>query len=105
MDAATPGTTGINVFGAAPINGTLIVGNMISKEQVDIAANNGGVVDAHLNNLLGKKIGVDNLGKGTVTATVNWWGCARGPGADGCTSVAGKGVTSTPWLTRPVAQP
>ena len=109
-DAKTPGPTGINVFTnahAAPITGTVIVQNIIKNEQVDIAANTGtgGLVDAHLNNLLGKATGVDNLGTGTVNATVNWWGCSKGPGASGCASVVGKGVTSTPWLTAPTAQP
>ena len=46
---------------------------MIKDEEVDIAANTNGLIDAHLNNLLGKAIGVDNLGSGTVNATVNWW--------------------------------
>jgi parallel beta-helix repeat protein len=111
-DAATPGPTGINVFThaqAAPISGTVIVQNTIKNEQVDIATNNGGVVDAHLNNLLGKffgkVIGVDNLGAGSVNATVNWWGCPKGPGAPGCTTVAGTDVTFAPWLTAPVSQP
>lgn len=104
-DAATPGPTGINVFGAAPITGTVIVQNVIRKEEIDIAANNGGAVDAHLNNLLGKKIGVDNLGTGTVNATLNWWGCSKGPGAGGCSKVAGSGVTFAPWLTKPAALP
>ena len=81
-DARTPGPTGINVFTnahAAPINGTVIVQNIIKNEQVDIAANTGtgGLVDAHLNNLLGKATGVDNLGTGTVNATVNWWGARK----------------------------
>jgi len=81
-DAKTPGPTGINVFTnahAAPITGTVIVQNIIKNEQVDIAANTGtgGLVDAHLNNLLGKATGVDNLGTGTVNATVNWWGARK----------------------------
>ena len=71
------------------------------NEQVDIAANTNGLIDAHLNNLLGKAIGVDNLGGGSVNATVNWWGCAKGPGAPGCTSVSGPNVVSTPFLTSP----
>jgi parallel beta-helix repeat protein len=104
-DAATPGPTGINVFGAAPIAGTVIVENVIKDEQVDIAANNGGLVDAHLNNLLGKETGVDNLGGGTVNATVNWWGCSKGPGAPGCASATGSGVTFTPFLTSPANTP
>jgi hypothetical protein len=36
-------------------------------------------VDLHFNDLLGGNIGVDNLGTGTVDATQNWWGCAKGP--------------------------
>src|SRR5215469_7224885 len=38
-DAATPGPTGINVFGVAPIVGTVIADNVIKDEQVDIAVN------------------------------------------------------------------
>jgi parallel beta-helix repeat protein len=102
-DAATPGSTGINVFATteATTTGTVIVQNVIKDEQVDIAANTNGLIDAHLNNLLGKAIGVDNLGSGTVNATVNWWGCAKGPGAPGCTSVSGSNIVSTPFLTSP----
>ena len=58
-------------------------------------------MDAHLNNLLGKDIGMDNLDGGAVNATENWWGCPRGPGAPGCMSIAGPGVTSIPFLTKP----
>lgn len=104
-DAATPGKTGINLFGAAPIFGTVIAENAISNEQVDIAVNSSAPVDAHLNNLLGKKIGIDNLGKGAVNAAVNYWGCATGPGTKGCTSVVGTRVTSTPFLTSAVPLP
>jgi hypothetical protein len=102
-DAATPGPTGINVFGVAPIIGTVIAGNVIKYEAVDIAVNtvSPAVVDAHLNDLRGKQIGVDNLGTGTVNATQNWWGCAKGPGFPGCTSVSGSNVISTPFLTHP----
>jgi hypothetical protein len=102
-DAATPGPTGINVFGVAPITGTVIADNVIKDEQVDVAVNtvSPAVVDAHLNNLLGKQIGVDNLGTGAVNATQNWWGCAKGPGSAGCTSVSGSNIVSTPFLTRP----
>jgi parallel beta-helix repeat protein len=102
-DAATPGPTGINVFGVAPITGTVIADNVIKDEQVDIAVNTGSpaVVDTHLNNLLGQQIGIDNLGSGGVNATENWWGCAKGPGFPGCTSVSGSNVVSTPFLTHP----
>ncbi len=74
---------------------------MIKDEAVDIVANTPAPVDAHLNNLLGKQTGVNNLGAGTVDATENWWGCSGGPGANGCASVAGPGVLFTPWLTKP----
>jgi hypothetical protein len=57
------------------------------------------VVDAHLNNLLGKQIGVNNLGTGTVNGTETSWGCAKGPGFPSCTSVSGSNVVSTPFLT------
>ena len=100
-DAATPGPTGINVFGVSSISGTIISGNVIKDEADDIVANTPAPVDAHLNNLLGKQIGVNNLGAGTVDATENWWGCSGGPGAEGCAGVAGSGVVSTPWLTKP----
>jgi len=102
-DAATSGPTGINVFAAAgaTTTGTVIVQNVIKGEEVNIAANTNGLIDAHLNNLQGKGIGVDNLGGGTVNATVNWWGCAKGPGAPGCTSVFGPNIVSTPFLTSP----
>ena len=102
-DAATPGPTGINVFATsgATTTGIAIVQNVIKDEQVDIVANTDGLVDVHLNNLLGKQTGVDNLGEGIVNATVNWWGCSKGPGAPGCASVAGSGVTFTPFLSSP----
>jgi hypothetical protein len=106
-DAATPGPTGINVFANAKAvtTGTVIVQNTIKDEQVDIAANTVGLVDAHLNNLLGKQTGVNNLGGGTVNATINWWGCSKGPDASGCAGIAGAGVTFIPFLTSPADTP
>ena len=100
-DAATPGPTGINIFGVSPILGTTISGNIITNEAVDIAISTPSEVDAHLNDLLGKMIGLDNLGTGTVDATENWWGCANGPGSPGCSTVSGKNVLVQPWLTKP----
>lgn len=100
-DAATPGPTGINIFGVSPIVGTTISQNIITNEAVDIAVNTPAYVDIHLNNLLGRMIGVDNLGTGTADATENWWGCAAGPGAAGCSSVSGTKVLVQPWLTQP----
>jgi nitrous oxidase accessory protein NosD len=105
-DAATPGPTGINVFGAAAIAGAVITHNTIRGEQFDIVANNAGTLNAHLNNLLGAgKTGVANLDKGSVNATQNWWGCSGGPGAAGCSKIAGKRVTFMPFLTKPADQP
>ncbi len=103
----TMGPTGISLLGTTAVSGTLITLNQIEKELIDIAINNaagaGAVVVAHLNNLVGHNaIGVDNLGAGPVDATENWWGCAKGPGARGCTSVKGANVATTPFLTRPV---
>ena len=118
-DAATPGPTGINVFGVSSITGTVISGNVIDDEAVDIATNTPAHVNAkntptlvavHLNNLLGGNIGVDNISpdKGaTVDATENWWGCPGGPGAEECTtvsSVSGTGISFTPWLRHPIQE-
>lgn len=106
-DVGTTGPTGISVLGTAAVSGTLITLNQIQNESVDIAVHNaaaaGAVVVAHLNNLVGRNaIGLDNLGAGPVDATENWWGCAKGPGAPGCTSVNGANVATTPFLSRPV---
>ncbi len=101
-DAATPGPTGINVFGLASITGTVISENVIDDEAVDIATKTPAQVNVHLNDLLGEKIGVDNLGTGTVDATENWWGSPGGPGVEEATSVSGPGVFFTPWLRYPI---
>jgi hypothetical protein len=101
-DAATPGPTGINVFGLAPITGTIISENVIDDEAVDIATNTPAQVNVHLNDLLDGNLGVDNIGAGTVDARENWWGCAGGPGNEECSAVKGLGVFFTPWLTQPI---
>jgi hypothetical protein len=78
--------------------------NEFARESIDIAINNaGGTVDVHLNSLNGSGTGIDNSGAGAVNAVENWWGCAKGPGAQGCTSVSGSNVVSTPFLTSPPA--
>jgi parallel beta-helix repeat protein len=100
-DAATPGSTGINVFGVSPITGTLISQNVITDEDVDVAVKTPGEVEIHLNNLQTKSVGVANLGTGAVDATLNWWGCSGGPGETGCATVSGPDVLFTPWLTSP----
>ena len=84
FDTATPGTAGINVNsggGGSPITGTVIAQNVIEEEDIDVALNTPEEVDAHLNDLFGKGIGVDNLKDGTVNATKNWWGAPSGPAA------------------------
>lgn len=101
-DAATPGPTGINVFGVSPVSGTSIAGNVIDREAIAIATRTGTRVDAHDNDFRNHAVGVANLGAGTVNATENWWGCPAGPGAPGCATVTGAGVVVTPWLTHPV---
>jgi parallel beta-helix repeat protein len=107
-DALTPGTTGINVFGtaagsanaAAVLTGTQIYGNTISNEAYAVVANNADAVTVHLNNLLGTgKVGLDNTGTGSVDATQNYWGCAKGPGNSPCSSASGPKVTVDPFLT------
>ena len=100
-DAITPGPTGINVFGVSPITGTVIAQNVIEQEALAIAVRTSSPVDLHLNDLLNHQIGVANLDGGTVNATENWWGCAKGPASPGCATVSGPNVMFTPWLTRP----
>src|SRR5581483_10132045 len=63
-DTKTPGTTGININsggGGSPVYGTVISGNVIREEEVDIAVNTPAEVDIHLNDLLGSGIGVANV--------------------------------------------
>ncbi len=100
-DAATPGPTGINVFGVTPITGTTISQNVIEKEEVAIAVKTASTVDAHFNSLANHRIGVANLDGGTVDATDNWWGCPQGPTRPGCSRVTGT-VEYAPWLTHPL---
>jgi hypothetical protein len=75
--------TDISLLGVTPVTGTLITLNQIERESIDIAINNatGGLVVAHLNNLVGRgTTGIANLGPaGPIDATENWWGCPNGP--------------------------
>jgi parallel beta-helix repeat protein len=103
-DAATPGPTGINVFGVSPVTGTVISGNVIDDEADDIVTNTPALVAVHINDLLGGQVGIDNIGSGAVDATENWWGSPGGPGKPGATTVKGNDVSSTPWLTQPIEQ-
>ena len=103
-DAGTPGTTGINVFGVSTITGTIVAENTTSNQDVALVAHTPGEVDASLNSLIanGLNLGVANIGLGPVDATQNWWGCLKGPGGQGCSTLSGLGaliVRFTPWLT------
>ncbi len=100
QDAATSGPTGINVFGVSPASGTVISGNTISNESLDIVVNTPTSVDIHLNNLLGKNaFGVQNLNvsNGTADATQNYWGCPQGPPTKECSQIVpSTGITVFP---------
>ncbi len=103
QDAATSGPTGINVFGVSPASGTIISGNTISGESLDIVVNTPTSVSIHLNNLLGNKaFGVQNLsGTGTADATQNYWGCSQGPPNKACSQVVpSTGITVFPVATK-----
>ena len=102
---ATPGPTGINLSGVSPLTGTIVSGNVIKQEHIDIAVHTPAQIDIHMNDLSGGAVGVAILsepGAGTANAnaTQNWWGCSGGPQAPACSSVQGA-VTFAPWLTSP----
>ncbi|HEX4795922.1 MAG TPA: right-handed parallel beta-helix repeat-containing protein [Humisphaera sp.] len=102
-DLPTTVPTGISVLGTTPITGLVIADNTIENEGIDIATQTASIVEVHLNTLEGKKVGVANLNAGgQVNATQNWWGCPKGPGANGCATAVGN-VVYTPWLTKPPA--
>lgn len=112
-DTATPGRVGININsggGGSPVTGTVITGNNISDEDVDIAINTPALVDIHLNNLLGGKIGVADvcafdgasICTGAVDAIQNYWGCDDGPGGKKCSTVSGTDIVYIPWLEQPI---
>jgi hypothetical protein len=101
-DAATSGPTGINIYGVAPAYGVVISQNTIENEAVDVVMNNPGTAELHMNNLMGGGIGIANPA-GAINASMNYYGCAAGPGTSGCGTVASTVVSSTPWLTAPVS--
>jgi hypothetical protein len=102
--AADQVPTGIALLGVSPNSGTVITRNVIKDESIDIAVNlssSTDTVEAHLNNLLGGAVGINNLAAGNVNGTENWWGCSKGPGSGGCSSVSGSNVTTDPFLRTP----
>ena len=101
-DAATSGTAGINIYSVAPVAGLVIEGNTIENEALDVVWNATGVLELHMNNLLGGPTGAANTGQGTIDGTVNYWGCSAGPGTSGCTSASGgAAVNTTAYLGAP----
>lgn len=114
-DTATPGTVGININsgdGGSPVLGTVISRNVIRDEDVDVAVNTPAVVDVHLNDLYGGKVGVADVCAydeattctGSIDATENYWGCDAGPGASACAAVSGTDIRFDPWLSEAVDQ-
>jgi len=114
-DTATGGTVGININsggGGTPVRGTIITGNTITDEDIDVAVNTPALVAVHQNNLLGGKTGVANVCSldppapctGGAVATENFWGCAKGPGAKGCSTASDASIITTPWLSEPATE-
>ncbi len=112
-DTATPGSVGININsgdGGSPVVGTVITGNVIRDEDVDIAVNTPAQLDTHLNDLLGGKIGVADvctfdhatICTGSIDATQNYWGCPAGPGGKRCATASGSDIRFIPWLREPI---
>jgi parallel beta-helix repeat protein len=101
-DAATPGTTGINLYSLTPVTGNIISGNNISNQANSVVTNNPAAVQVEFNTFQASHAGVNNLGAGPVDATNNWWNCGFGPTIPGaCAAVLGNNVLSDPWLTTP----
>lgn len=101
-DAMTSGTTGINVYSVALMKGTIVAENYVHDESIGVAFNApaGSTLISHFNGFSDHETGIDNIGAGSIDATENWWGCARGPSA-GCSWAIGDRVATTPFLTRP----
>ena len=102
-DPGTTVPTGISISSpVVPITGIVIAENLFWREGIDIGVNAvaGSDVTAHFNSFSGD-VGIDNLGSGTLSATLNWWNCAKGPGSHGCSAVTGSNITTNPWLSHP----
>ena len=104
-DAPTSGPTGIILWSAVvPVNGTVILNNDISGEDIGIAVAAAGFTNIHQNSVVGG-MGVLNMvdTAASVNARTNWWGCKDGPGAGGCSTVSAN-VDYDPWLKKSPAQ-
>lgn len=102
-DPGTTVPTGISIFSpVVPLTGIVIAQNVFKREGIDIGINvvTGSTIAAHHNSFFGA-VGIDNIAGGTINASGNWWKCPGGPGANGCSTISGTGITVAPWLTRP----
>lgn len=101
--ARTLGPTGIVIFSnmgpaATAFQNMAINANVIQKEGIGVYIGTTAIPEVlRSNDFSGAKIGVDNAGTGAVDASLNYWGCAGGPGALGCAAVKGQ-VLSSPAL-------
>ncbi|HTJ29115.1 MAG TPA: right-handed parallel beta-helix repeat-containing protein [Acidobacteriaceae bacterium] len=103
-DGATSGPTGINIYSAGSISGTVVAQNTVDNESIGIAfkAPANSTLITHLNNFNANITGVENLGSGTIDATENWWNCTYGPGSSSsCANPSGSNVTTLPYLLQP----
>ncbi len=104
-DAATAGSTGINVYSVVPLNGIVITNNVMEDEAIGISFNTPAIhypvpqMQAHFNQFEPRSIGISTLGKATVDGNLNWWGCAQGPDGANCATTT-PGVSFIPFLTR-----
>ena len=101
-DPGTTVPTGIAIFSPiSALSGIVISQNVIKGEGIDIGVNAHGSIQAHFNSFFGDTA-IDNIGSlADIDATQNWWKCSGGPDANGCSSVAGSGITTNPFLTKP----
>ncbi len=105
-DAATAGPTGINIYSVFPIAGLVITNNIFEDEAIGISFNAPATwlnapsqMQAHFNLFEAGTIGISDLGTASIDGSLNWWGCAGGPGQGSCASTT-TGVSFNPWLTQ-----
>ncbi len=111
-DDSTSAPTGIAIIGllagpntSLPIPGTIIYGNVITGEAIDIAIQSSTPEQVEMNDLGGGVIGIQNLGTAPINATLNFWGCSEGPGGGGnCATISGPAVLATPFTPRRIQE-
>lgn len=105
-DAMTAGPTGVNIYSVLPITGIVVDGNIFENESIGISLKSAATdpngpppqLQAHLNSFEPNTVGISVLGKASIDGTLNWWGCATGPGTGSC-ATATRLVSTTPYLT------